>query len=269
MLERGHGMALGRGWWYFGSVVLPAAVGWPIFLAGAAGILLLLLTRVRQAAPVVAFPAAYYLVAGSGYGVFARYVVPVVPFLCLAAAWLTVEAVRRLTPAVSPRVRDAVIAAVSLALVAPTAYNTILLDRLFATRDNREVTGRALLPLLTPGSVIYQTGERYGHVPLAFAHRRADARAARYDAASGRFRPREPDWILVQRSPLVLYSSMPRSLEQILRDRYVLVRGFPTESRTDVTRVYDQQDAFYIPLAGLEGLRRPGPAFELYARRQE
>jgi hypothetical protein len=267
MLEHGHGMALGRGWIYFAAVVLPAAVGWPVYIAGVAGAALLLVARLRQSAVVLAFPLAYYLVAGQGHGVFARYILPMLPFVCLCAAWLTVETARRLTAARSTTARTALTVVFALALVAPSAYKTVLLDRLLATTDNRALTGRALLDIVRPGDLIYQTGERYGHVPLAFMDRRADVRNATFDHVRVRFRPREPEWILVQRSPLVLYSWRPASLAPVLRDRYVLVRSFPVEARSDIRRTYDQQDAFFIPLSGLEGLIRPGPAFDLYARR--
>ena len=78
------------------------------------------------------------------------------------------------------------------------------------------------------------------------------------------FDPGEPDWILVQRSPLVLYSAVPATLTKAL-DGYELVRRFPTGD--DLPRLYDQQDAFYLPLGNLDGLTRPGPAFDLYRRR--
>jgi hypothetical protein len=266
MFLGGHGVVLGRGWWYYAAVVLPAAVGWPIFIAGVAGTLLLLATRFRQAAVVLAFPITYYVVAGRGLGVFARYIIPVVPFLCLAAAWLTVEAVRRITAKAAPAQRRAALVAATILMVAPTSYKSILLDRLLATPDNREVAGRALLDIVPPGTLFYQSGETYGHVPLALAGRRADVRVARYDEGTGSFGGGDPDWILVQRSPLVLYSHVPPSLERLVRERYALARTFPTESDPTVKRTYDQQDAFYIPIAGLEGIRRPGPAFELYAR---
>jgi len=42
--------------------------------------------RIGQAAVVLAFPLIYYAVIGSGQTVFARYVLPLVPFLCLLAA---------------------------------------------------------------------------------------------------------------------------------------------------------------------------------------
>jgi hypothetical protein len=267
MLEAGHGISLGRGWGYFARTILPAAVGWPVFAAGTIGAVLLLARRARQSAVVLAFPIVYYAVAGSGRGVFARYILPVLPFICLSAAWLTVEGVRLATRRHGPYVRDLATAAAALVLAAPTAYNAVLLDRLLATPDNRAVTGRALLDILRPGDLIYQTGERYGHVPLAFGDRRAEVRNAAFDHARARFRPRPPEWILVQRSPLVLYSWMPASLEAVLRDQYVLVRTFPAETRPDVQRTYDQQDAFYLPLDGLEGLERPGPSFDLFARK--
>lgn len=267
MFLGGHSIVLGRGWWYYASVVLPAAVGWPIFIAGVAGTILLLVTRFRQAAVVVAFPITYYVVAGRGLGVFARYIVPVVPFLCLAAAWLMVEAVRRTTARSSPAWRRAAMAAAAIVMVAPTAYKSVLLDRLLVTTDNRAIAARALLDVVPPGSLFYQSGESYGHAPLAIDGRRADVRVARFDQATGRFRPGEPDWILVQRSPLIIYSDVPPALERVIRERYALARRFSTEADPGVKRTYDQQDAFYLPLSGLEGIRRPGPSFELYSRR--
>jgi 4-amino-4-deoxy-L-arabinose transferase-like glycosyltransferase len=268
MIAAGHGMPIGRGWWYYAQLVLPAAVGWPIFVAGTIGILGALVTRFRETATLFAFPIAYYIVAGRGYGVFARYILPVLPFLCIGAAWLIVEAVRMLTRASSTFVRRTALAAVTLIVVAPTAYKTFLLDRLLARTDNRTLTGRALIEMLPADSVFYQSGETYGYVPLRIDGREANVRIARFNAETGGFTPGEPDWILVQRSPLVLYSSVPPALERLLQERYSLERGFPTEARPGIERVYDQQDAFYLPIDGLEGLSRPGPSFELYSRRR-
>jgi len=267
MITAGHGMVIGRGWWYYATVILPAAVGWPMFVAGTLGMAGALLTRFRETAALFAFPIAYYIVAGRGYGVFARYILPVIPFLCIGAAWLLVEAMRLLTRASSTSVRRLAIAGTVVVVVAPTAYKTYLLDRLLGITDNRTVTGRALIDILPPGSVFYQSGETYGYAPLGMDGREANVRVARFDAATATFTPAEPDWILIQRSPLVLYSAVPPALEQTLKDRYVLERQFPTETRAGVTRVYDQQDAFYLPIEGLEGVSRPGPSFELYSRR--
>jgi 4-amino-4-deoxy-L-arabinose transferase-like glycosyltransferase len=269
MITAGHGMVIGRGWWYYAQVVLPAAVGWPIFVAGTLGIAAALLTKFRETATLFAFPIAYYIVAGRGYGVFARYILPVIPFLCIGAAWLVVEAVRLMTRASSSSVRRLALVGTLAVVVAPTAYKSYLLDRLLGITDNRTVTGRTLIEMLPPGSVFYQSGEAYGHAPLGMDGREANVRVARFDAATATFTPADPDWILIQRSPLVLYSAVPPALEQLLKERYTLARQFPTETRANVARVYDQQDAFYLPIEGLEGLSRPGPSFDLYSVRKD
>jgi len=264
-LAAGHGMIVGRGWWHFARVVLPAGIGWPIVLAGGLGVLVLTATRARDAAVLFAFPIAYYLVAGQSYTVFARYIIPVIPFLCIAAAWLVVSLVRAMTRRAEPHVRNAAIAAAAIAVVAPTAIKTIQLDRLLATTDNRVIVAQALVDK-PPARSLYQSGEPYGYVPMMLGGRQV-GRSVRYDAATGQFDPGEPELIVVQRSPLVLYSAVPASLERVLHERYELVQHFPTGD--DRARVYDQQDAFYLPLGSLAGITRPGPAFDLYRRRSQ
>jgi hypothetical protein len=253
-------------------------------------------TRLRKSITVLAFPIAYYLVAGNGYAVFARYILPVVPFLCIAAAWFLVWTCRALAARTTPErsrllrsgrrqpehsgspeggpdvpiettraARPAITAVCALLVVAPTAWNSILLDRLLARTDNRLITAREVARLVTPGSSVYQTGESYGQAPTAIDDVRWPVEFVSYDAQAQRFSPKEPDWVLVHRSPLVLYSATPAGLDQILRERYAVERAFPVGDARP--RLYDQQDAFYLPLAGLSGLERPGPSFELYKRR--
>lgn len=263
-LAEGHGVILGRGWSYYARVVLPAAIGWPMFVTGTVGVMVLLARRFRDAAVLFSFPLTYYLVAGRGYTVFARYIIPVVPFLCIAAAWLIVSAVRVVAREATPVWRGALVAAATLAVVAPSAQQTLALDRLLSATDNRVFVGRELGDYVRPEHSFYQSGEKYGYVPLNIdGHHIAHVR--NYDIPSGVFDPDEPDWILVQRSPLVFYSPVPPRLEQLVRERYVLVRRFPTGADRSGA-IYDQQDAFYLPLKGLGGLTRPGPAFELYRK---
>lgn len=270
-LATGHGgMQISRGWWYFGTVVLPAGVGWPVFLVSLAGLAGLFATRFRQAAVLLAFPIAYYLYAGSSLSVFARYILPAVPFLCLSAAWLVVTLMRRALPTRPEQKQGWAIAAVSGLLIAPSAWASIQLDRLLTQTDNRVVTASALAEVLPADDLIYQSGSSYGRVPLGITGRGAELREVTFDADAGTFSPAEPTWILVQRSPLVMYSRVPDTLTRVLADRYTLVASYPNERPTSapVARLYDQQDAFYLPLSGFSGLRRPGPSFDLFRRRQ-
>ncbi len=265
-LDSGNGLIVGRGWWYYARVVLPAAVGWPVFVAGVGGLLMLVGTRSRQSLVVFAFPVAYYLFAGRGFGVFARYALPLVPFLCLAAAWTLVSLLRALSATWRVVASPYAVAAAAILFATPAIYSTLQLDRLLASTDNRVVVGRALVDTVPSGSFFLQTGESYGHAPIGVDGRPLDIRRVTYDAGADAFDPVAPDWILVQRSPLVLYSTVPPPLERRLAEGYTLERRFPTGNE-DVRRLYDQQDAFYLPLNRLGSLERPGPSFELYRKR--
>ena len=121
-MAAGNGIVVGQGWLYFLTAVLPAAVGWPILVAALAGTAVMLITRFRAAASVLAFPLAYYAVAGRSYAVFARYMLPVVPFVCLAAAWFVVWTAQRLSEQ-RPQWRDGAIAIAAVLMVIPTARN--------------------------------------------------------------------------------------------------------------------------------------------------
>jgi Dolichyl-phosphate-mannose-protein mannosyltransferase len=267
-LAGGHGLALSRGWWHHATITLPAALGWPLYLAGVAGTVGLMLTRLRASAVVLAFPLAYFIVAGSGYRVFARDVLPLLPFLCIAAGWLVVAAVRAILPASAPLGRGWATAAVALAIVAPSARNDILLDRVLTRTDNRVVVARELPALIPQGSLVYHSGEAYGRIPFTLSEPPLKIDLIAFDEATGQFTRggRLPEWIILQRSPLVLYSHVPDGVQRIVGAHYERVREFAV-TRDDRPRVYDQQDALFLPLSGLGGVGRLGPAFEIYRLR--
>jgi len=266
-LARGNGLALSRGWLHHATITLPAALGWPLFLAGVAGTVWALVTS-RRAAVVFAYPLAYYAVAGSGYRVFARDMLPVLPFLCIAAACLTVSAVNKILET-QPRRRGWAIAVAACVIVAPSAVNVRRLDRILVRPDNRMVVATALPGIIPAGSVVYHSGEQYGQVPFYMTNPPLGLKLIGYDAAANRFAADGslPAWIILQRSPLTLYSPIPEGVERIVRDQYELIRHFAVGTEA-ATRVYDQQDALFLPLAGLAGIERLGPTFDIYRLRE-
>ena len=265
-IEVGHGLNLGRGWWYFGAVVLPAGVGWPMWFASLAGGVLLATTRPRQSWAILAFPVAYYAFAGRGYAVFARYIVPIVPFVCLAAAWFAVYVTSLGANGAATSKRRLLLGLLVALIAIPTARQSVLIDRLLATPDNRVLAAAAISDEVPAGSVVCQTGAAYGRAPLALNERSRSFVECEYDPNTGRFTA-DAQWVLVQRSPLILYSAVPDDLEQTLGERFALVASYPTANPPARDRLYDQQDAFYLPLSGFGGIQRPGPSFDLYRRR--
>jgi hypothetical protein len=249
-------------------------MGVPLLVAGLAGAVLLLWTEPRTGVLLLSFPIAYYVVAGSIRLLFVRYAMPVVPFLCVTAAylvcrsasWMTSRALRRgdrLTPA------SAVLtAALAAAIIWPSVADVWEFNRIISATDNRVVVAQWFFDHVPPGATVLQTGSRYGLVQ--FWDRRFPYKQWRWDGVgqvfvldgSKRFSKMErPDWIIVQDSPLP--STTQPIVREVMTHGYVRIAQFEAFSPSE-NLVYDQQDAFYVPLAGFDHVVRPGPNFSVY-----
>jgi hypothetical protein len=179
-----------------------------------------------------------------------------------------VAAVRAIVPASRSQARAWATAAAAVAVIAPPAHNVLLLDRILTRADNRVVAAQALPAVVPQDTLVYHSGESYGRIPFTLSDPPLRVELCDFDESSGQFTRggRLPDWIVLQRSPLVLYSRVPDRVQRIVDQRYDLVRTFAV-AEDNRPRLYDQQDALFLPLAGLAGVERMGPGFELYRLR--
>ena len=259
-LSQGHGVDLGRGWVYHATTTLRYGVGIPILGAGVTGMLLLLFRNPRRGLLVALFPVSYYALLGSGYTVFARHMVPVVPFLCLTAAYFIAEsaswlATRLRRPQWSPTL-------VTLGLIGalwPSVHSVVMFDLLMARTDNRLLARRWVEQRFQAGTTIAQIGQLGGHV---FLH---DDSEVRYTTIEFSREGPQPDIVIVQSSPLTVAPALG-DMDHVLSTDYTL--GFASEvAAPDPHNVYDLQDEFYLPLAGFHRVDRPGPNLMVYVRR--
>ncbi len=77
----------GSGWAYHLTRGLPAALGYPLFLAAALGAIVAIVKRSPVTRLGLLWVAVYLFAIGFGRERFIRYMVPLMPFLCLLAAW--------------------------------------------------------------------------------------------------------------------------------------------------------------------------------------
>ncbi len=263
-----------RGWTYNFTFVLRYGLGLPLLAAALLGAIWLLFEQPLKAALVLSFPLIYYAAMGLSELVYARYMVPLVPFLCLTAAILVDRAAEVVGKMLDSRRAVAVCTMLLLAIVAvPTAAQSIRFDRLAARTDTRVRGSQWMEARFPAGATMYQTGLFYGHLQP-----RPRARYTQYsfDEQPGRFELLGqpvglPDVIVVLDSPLVVFNHVPEQLDAILRTSYVWTTTFNTApGAVRVTEtVYDQQDAFYVPFGPLAGLTRPGPDVRIYERRRQ
>ncbi len=268
----GHGISLGRGWAYHATTTLRHGVTLPVLAAAVGGLVLIFRARPWHAAILFAFPIAYYVVAGRGQTVFARYMVPMVPFICAAAGILMGAVARRIRRRAAGE-GQTVIAAVALALAVGSLslWKTVQFDRVINRTDSRVLAAEWLLQQGRAGESVYLSGSHYGRPDVFVRGKPGPLTIVTFDPEAQVFRDvagREvppPQWIVVQESPLLLYSDVPEAVTAMLRDYDLLHSVRAVNMRQP--HVYDQQDAWFVPLAGFEGVARPGPNLSIYHHR--
>lgn len=110
--------------------------GWPAILLAGAGLVLGLVRSVRgpghvRWTVVVSFTLVYFFIVSRQHIVYARYLLPIVPILCLLAACAVVSGVGLLRRYDLPRApRTALIAGLTIAALLPPAVQAVQWDRM-------------------------------------------------------------------------------------------------------------------------------------------
>jgi len=297
-LARGHAVVGARGWWTHLSVNLRYGLGLPALGAAGLGLVIALRKPTAAALVVFSFPLLYYLAIGRGLTTFARYMVPILPFLCVALG-RAVDALIRVTPRIrASRVAPAAGVAVVLALMGPSIVRSVRFDVLLGRADTREILARWWMENLRPETEVGWLGDPWsipllydtidepsmrGRVPPA-AVWREDVRRLRRERSRPAYvarwiglgpdevRSRLPAWrpthLVVATGPLEGYTIPERVASELVSERY-WERIFSIDPHVPgrSAGVYDQQDAFFVPLAGLGSVTRPGPALTVYRLR--
>jgi hypothetical protein len=256
---------LGRGWTYHLPHSLWYGVGWPMLLAALAGMAWMAVRRPAAALVLASFPVAYYIAAGAGYNVFVRYMLPVVPFLCIFAGYFVASVSSGMSSVL--RLRPALVAApLGVAVAALPAINVVRFDHLLTREDSRITAGRWLMDNVPAGASMFISGNRYGHPAMDFLRYRQFGYDYRGNTFTADRRPTAelPQWLVIQQAEIP-YSHVPDRVEELIAKNYQLthvIRAYSPEARN----FYDVQDGFYLPFGSFDGVERPGPNVMIYRR---
>jgi 4-amino-4-deoxy-L-arabinose transferase-like glycosyltransferase len=264
-LAEGHGLNLGKGWIYHVERSLPYGVGVATFAAAIVGLLPMVRHYGPHAFVFAGFAVPFYLAIGSGTTVFFRYILPLVPIVCLLAA----VGVRHAGPWLASRTRfppRAVTLLLATVVAVPGLLNCVWFDALLAKTDTRILAARWLIPRLRPNDTLHDAGGAYTKLDLR------DVRFHEwpFDPDSNSFGHPEghtPDWLVLSESPLRLYASIPPQLRQLAQEKYDLVLTLTATKGRARAAVYDLQDAFFLPFSRFDTIERPGPTVRIYRRK--
>ena len=267
-LRTGAGFAdLGYGWTHHVSWTLRYGLGIPLLVASLVGLMASARKDWKSTLLLCGFPVAYYVVMGSYRWVFARYMVPVVPFLCLFAAVGIVWVGRHVTSTRPGMPRALVTVGLTVAVLWPSASRLLQFDRLVTRTDSRVVAARWVYDHVPAGSTILQNGGAYGQVQFDRTDSydewtETQVRAA-FESDTGQ--RGQTDWIILYGSPLGRY--VEPSVSALVRERYELIEVVKGSGSSSAGNEFDLQDAFFVPYAGFRDVVRPGPDIRIYRKR--
>jgi len=208
-------------------------------------------SRQREGLLLFSWVVPFYLAAAFTPIVFARYALPVLPPLALAAAAL----VDRLTLPSALRA-----ALVALAVLEP-AGRSLVFDSVLGGEDTRESAYRWMKERLPPGAGV-MVCEGYGAPPVPEGHpvERVRSRLAAVREGEGQ----GFSYLVTHEHPqLARFSRVDESLQRRLAgaERLVDLNPFTDPAKPGV---YDPYDAFYLPFAEFGGVERSGPRVTLW-----
>jgi 4-amino-4-deoxy-L-arabinose transferase-like glycosyltransferase len=230
-------------------------LGFPLLSLGLAGLAAGVFVRYAsdrwRAHLVVLWFATFYAVAAVTPTRFARYALPAVPALCIAAAaFIDLLPTRRLAKA-----------GLALAAIAPPLLDSISFDRVLGRADTRSLASAWIEENLTPGAAIL-VSEGYGapSIPPGYSVRTVGARLGAVRTAE-----REGFTYLVthEHPALYRYSRIDGSLAKRLESAKLLARFSPFREGAS-TALYDELDAFYVPYERPGSVERPGPVVSIW-----
>lgn len=289
-VKEGHGLYLGKAWKYHGQYTLPYGLGWGIFLSSLCGILLYLKKYPIQAILLFAYPCFYYLSIGGGKTVFLRYMIPVLPFLCIASAIFLSMICAKFN---QQKYYILLIYGLSIFFAIESLYHCILFNGFVSKKDNRVIAAEWVMKNLPQGSAIYHTTNPpvcQIQLPSTLSSLRTQlsqpldwVQRKLFDAELS-FREKNelnkgyqnvfyleqgvfPDYIITQTSPQKHICHISKPLRYFLARHYTLKKSFHVVDIESSNNWYDQLDALFIPFIGFGEIERPGPNIFIYEYR--
>jgi len=253
---------------YYSTRILPHGFGIVPLLLALVAVVAWLRRRDRGGIVLLTFVVGYAIVIGGGTTVFARYLVPLMPPLCVAAA----VGVDRLTASTPQRRRSAVACLVILLALAQPGWNTFRFDRLLATSDTRGEAARWIAGQFEPGTLL-QVGGIEGHhwvlgpkdLPgFRIVNRSDEFQDHLLGVPLTELTRRGVRYVLTHEHPLI-YSTLRRAVVDKLQaqaEQRICFEPFDEDGGKQA--LYDYEDAFYLPFARFAGVRQPGPEICVY-----
>jgi 4-amino-4-deoxy-L-arabinose transferase-like glycosyltransferase len=250
----GPGLGSGFGFHARRSFLLAHGLPFSLFALGA----LLWSLRVVPLLPVALFLIASALQLGVSSLAYTRYVTPLLPALCVLMGVSFVALVGRVP---ADRRRLLLGGLLLVVLLAHPLHASVRYDQITARPDTRLLARRWLEANVPAGTTVLALGAPW---PFTFGDPVLDGYRVRrnpnLDPALG------IAWVLTHEHPAITYSHPPDGFAALTPQLRLVATFNPfTGIEAPPSAVFETQDAFYVPIAGFDGVVRGGPLIRIYA----
>jgi len=292
------------GWWYHLKFSLWHGLGWGMYIAAFAGMVLYFIRDWKRALVFISFPLTYYLFVGKGYVIFLRYIVPVLPFMCMAAAYFVYEVYHFLKKRTTYRNVVSLIGVLIVVILFQGMYNLLNFSILIVEKDNRQIGKEWVETNIPQGSSIYQFTSKMPFPRLqlkpVLETLEKDYQSALEEGEKGRMQKARikqwqltesqgyknytfkdtlnrfiynrqfidslPDYLVIHEYPLMEFASPPPYIQQLVNTKYTSVKTLQAVNSRHPGNKYDQHDAFFLPFAGFKEVERMGNNMIFYRK---
>lgn len=264
----------GRAWWFHLSHSLFYGMGWPLYFLCLAGMGFLLLRRGPKDIVTVVYPIVYFCAAGFGRAKFERYMIPALPFLCVAGSIFLERTIRKIQEGGNARAIAFSLGSIMCFLYLPIQY-IYFFDRMAMETDSRVLASRWVrknIPTDAPLNVI--TAEGKYDVPydlqdyeknwvLGRGQRKAQSPSNLFDAGGDFFVVFHHHYFSGYTESHLVVPVLDGYLKEKCAEVFSVmpyIPGLPS----DKAPVYNIHDVFYIPFTPSRHVKIPGPSISIY-----
>jgi len=292
------------GWWYHLKFSLWHGLGWGMYVAAFGGIVLFFIRDWKRAIVFISFPLTYYLFVGKGYVVFLRYVVPIMPFMCIAAAYPVYEFYHFLKKKLDYQYVVALVGILIILILFQGSCNIFFFNNLITKKDSRELGKEWAETNMPQENSVYQftNGSDFCRLQLRPT---LETLEKKYNAAlregekgrlqkaridhwkntdhegfknytfkdtlnqfvyNGQLTNSPPDYLIIHYYPLIEFMPPPEYIQELIATKYTLIETIQTVNPKHPQNKYDQHDAFFLPFAGFREVERAGTNMLFYKK---
>lgn len=246
------------GYGYYYDFAYRHGAGWLLYVLTPLAIVWGFASRTPFGLLCSAFSVVGFLVFAGSTAWQARYLVPLLPGAAVLVAAMLAAAIRKAVP---PAWDRAALAAVTALVIAQPLAASIQYDGIVSNTDTRVLTTRWVEQNLPDGAIVGMAGTVFWSWGEPWMPGNVKRAATTLDEAT--LDEAGIQYLVTHDHPLFASTIDPEALAAI-EPRLRLLAEFDPFVGEREDAEFDPQDAFYVPLAGLGTVDRPGPIVKIY-----